>query len=147
MIFEKNSAQNMLHRKHVLFDTNVLIRTLEKRAAAEDLFSLIQASEAIPVYFSFIKFEFVREAKNTEHRKIREAFFENYDFMSMPARHSDDQISEDALNISNIYASKNHHGASLVDCLIAAFLKRHKHDLILATMNLDDFPTFLLALD
>ena len=55
----------------------------------------------------------------------------------------DINIVTDAIKIANAYSARKHNSASLVDCCIAAYVMRFKGNLLLATLNPKDFPTFL----
>jgi len=93
------------------------------------------------VYFSFIEFEFLRSACDQKNREKREELLKGFKFEEMPFVAKD--AKDDIIKIANAYASRKQIGASVVDCCIASLLKKYNQQLILATLNHKDFPTFL----
>lgn len=133
--------QAKLEKKFVLLDTNILIGASTNYSAYQPLFELLEETECAPAHFSFIEFEFVRGAYESENMKKRRMFFQQ--IQSFPMGVPADEIITSAIAIANVYAGKNHNTASFIDCCVAAFLKRHSASLFLLTEDHKDFPLFL----
>lgn len=135
--------KNELERKHLLLDTGILLRAFKNEHEGARFFNDLQEANCTPVSFSFIEFEFMRQAGSEEHVESRKEFWNNLDLPPLPSRHSDKDLIPLAINIAHEYGKRQHRSASLIDCTIAALAARHPKDLCIATMNLQDFPHFL----
>ena len=140
-IISKEKFGGQIINKHVLFDTNVLIRACYNFNGFEGFFKFLKKYDCSPAYFPLIKFEFIGPMQSKEHKGKREKFLINIPFEVLPTPTTDNM--NDAIGIANAYGLRQV-GASLVDCCITAYLKQYSSNLFLATLNHKHFPTFLL---
>lgn len=140
-MFPDDAFAGLISRKHILFDTCVIIRAFEDFSSFKKILEFLEQEHCVPVIFSFIEFEFIRGAYDIEHRKKRKEFLELLAPTTIPL--DEKQIMADAIAIANTYAARKIHSPSIVDCAIAAYLKKYHGSLFFVTLNHKDFPTFL----
>ena len=132
-----------LNLKWVLLDTNIFIKAFESPDAFEKLFVFFNNCKCEATYFELIEFEFTKNVFLAEHRQARENFFRK--IAPSPLASLRGELIHDALEISRIYAHQkiNKGQIALVDCCIAAYLKKHASTLFFVTLNHKDFPLLL----
>ena len=141
MMISRRELAKKLAGKHILFDTGVIIHSFQSYESFVDFFILLIKLNCHFAYFPLIEFEFIRGAYEEIHRRKRQEFLRNLSFLKLPFQGED--LINDAIRIANIYAARRNHKTSLVDCLIAAYLRKYSRHLILVTTNHQDFPTYL----
>jgi predicted nucleic acid-binding protein len=129
-------------RKWVIFDTNILIEGFEKNPNEfVELHKMLVGSHCAPAYIPMIEFEFLRGAPEAKTRSKRREILRELAH-KYPVR-SDSGLTESAIEIANVYESRKGPRPELVDCHIAAVLRQHPTNLFLATLNHEDYPTYL----
>lgn len=137
---EIEDLKNALKDKHIIFDTNVLICLLENFAQSKDFLFFLKDIGCVITYFPLIEFEFTRGAFQKEHQQKRKEFLDKLAIQDLHFR--GDEITEETIKIAQLCSSKNKN-PDLVDCFIAAYLKKYEGKIFLATLNHEHFPQFL----
>lgn len=134
-----DELRERLENKFILFDTNILIEASKHFDSFEALLILLRESKCDVCYIPLIEFEFTRDAVTTELHVERERFLEKIKGVKLPM-HS--ELFDDALAIARVYAHMRipPKQISLVDCCIAAYMKKYEKNLFLVTKNHRDFP-------
>ncbi|MCX6717248.1 MAG: PIN domain-containing protein [Candidatus Taylorbacteria bacterium] len=136
--------KSKLDKKHILLDTCFIAKvyTYSDTEYFDKLFSIFNENNCTTIVNEFIKFEFLRGCKKAEHIKNKEKFLEGLSYVSLPVT---PEILNDAIKISNIYSNKNisPKQISIVDCYISAYLKKYRDNLLLITLDNNDFPLLL----
>lgn len=133
---------SQLDHKYILFDTNIFIKAAKHFDTFEIIFRELKRLSCPITYFPLIEFEFTRDASITKKRKEREEFFEKIAALPMPIEKT---LIDEALAISKVYSFNkiSIDQISLVDCIIAAYVKHYHASLFLMTTNHKDFPLIL----
>ncbi len=142
MISTEAGLKKLIANKHILLDTGVFSRAFDHYSSFEDFFRLLQDAPCSAVYFPLIEFELLRHVFIPEHRESRRKFLNTINAIGLNIHPG---LFDDALRIANCYAQRKVTSPSLVDCSIAAYLKRYSSNMFFATFNHKDFPTFLFS--
>lgn len=131
-----------LKDQHILLDTCFIIKAHEYSDSKyfDELFSLLEENNCIPVTNKFIKFEFLRGCQVKEHVEDKLKFLKS---LSSPGLELPIHVNmlDDAIKIANIYSNKRISSKiGPIDCYISSYLKHHGDNLILVTINNSDFP-------
>jgi hypothetical protein len=137
MIIEK------LKSKTILLDTNIIIGFAKCPANFKGFFDDLKDSDVVSAVDESIKCEFLRKSNTIEKRQQKEKLLDwllGIDEKRTELKITNDIFTEATLlsNIFNFLNDKN--SSSIVDCLLAAQLKKFGENLYLATMNHKDFP-------
>jgi len=130
------------NHKAVLLDTSVLIEISKGRDKMRPFSSVLQEANLAPYIIDAIYFEFVGHACSLRERTDLESLV-SAEYPVVPSR-SDDVAN--AVKLSQLYSIADrgrYKNIGYVDCLIAAQLLRYKNHVLLATLNIDDFPVFI----
>ncbi|MFA6458546.1 MAG: type II toxin-antitoxin system VapC family toxin [Patescibacteria group bacterium] len=127
--------------KDILVDTNIVIRGASSQKFFEKFLNYCNLKGLTIAICDAVKFEFLRGAnRKSTKEEIEKALniFRTEDF-SMPISKD---IYLDAITLSQLYTHKGIplKQISFLDCVIGATLKKYENKLLLATMDLNDFP-------
>ncbi len=146
----KNSMNyELLRRKHLLLDTNVVINYMEHPKELEGVRKEFEDVEAIPILDELVRFEYIRGAASPSEIETLKNFL--MILFSLPESDIDrpqfpilQETVGTAATIANIYSKrlKNLH-APAIDCMLAAQMKKYYKSLILVTSDHKDFPPLL----
>ncbi len=135
----KKEFLEICKNKHILFDANVFIFGFGHYKEFEELCNFLIQAKCVLACFSLVEFEFLRTAHEPKNKEKRENLLKEFREISFIV----DDARDDMIKIANAYTARRITGASAVDCCIATLLKKHNQQVILATLNHKDFPTFL----
>lgn len=127
--------------KWVIFDTNIIIEGFQNAVEFVEFHKALSSAGCTPAYSPMIEFEFLRGAHEATNKSKRKEFLEEL-AEKYPVR-SDSGLTESAIEIANAYEARKGPRPELVDCHIAALLRMHPTNLFLATLNHQDYPTYL----
>jgi predicted nucleic acid-binding protein len=135
----EDKLRTELEYKFILFDTNILIEASKHFESFEVLLIMLRESKCKVCYFPLIEFEFTRDAYLPTLNEERERFSRKIDGINLPIH---PQVFTDALEIAKVYAHQkiSPKQISLVDCFIAAYMKKYSDKLFLITKDHKDFP-------
>lgn len=134
-----------LENKYILLDTNVIIYSIKYLNEFKGFFEELEKYNISPGIDWSVKLEFLRTSNTYEKLESKQRFLNLLlgDKKNRMELHISNETFEDARNISILYNFlniKKKNNISLIDCLIAAQLKKYKNNLFLATTNNSDFP-------
>lgn len=136
-------VEKLNETEFIILDTNLLIKSyrISDLDVFADFFDFINNRGLTPIITDTIHFEFIRNAHTKAEMSAREDYLSNILDEGTPIP-EDKEIKQRALDLGNIYSNKNIEGSpNLVDCFIAANLVQYKEKVILATCDLQDYPT------
>ncbi len=133
-------------RKYLLLDTNILVDSAKYKDNFKPFYAELKKLNVAPVIDSSIKLEFLRSANNIKNLQekiwcLNVLLGSQKDRLELPIT---DETLIDARKLSNLYHHlkiKKKKSISVVDCLLAAHLKKYINNLYLATSNNSDFTT------
>lgn len=135
------ALKKKIGRKWVLLDTNIIIEGFQNPDEFIEFHKELVEAACAPVYIPMIEFEFLRGAFDPKIKAKRKEFLEEV-AQKYPTR-SDSGLTESAIEIANAYEARKGPKPELVDCHVAALLRMFPGRLFLATLNHQDYPTFL----
>lgn len=135
---------SVLKDQHILLDTCFLIKAYQYSETAffNELFFILESNNCVPLVNDFIRFEFLRGCKTQKHIDDKNNFLDGLSGITLPIT---PDILEDAVVISNIYSNKNINPKqiSIVDCYISAYLKKYSNNVVLLTLDNNDYPLLI----
>lgn len=135
-----------LRQRHILLDTNILISSAKYKKYFASFFQELNLNEVQSVTDYGIKFEFLRSSNTKERREAKLKYLDLILGSNRLELFVNAEIFDLAIEIANIYSRKTK-GAdkqfSFADCLIAAQMMKYQNSLYLATVDNNDFPSYL----
>jgi len=129
-----------IKRKHILFDSCVVGEIFKGPAGLfNDIIQAFIDNDCKFCINDFIRFEFLRIAYKEEEYKKLDAFLSKQ-FTILPITADIYQMTSNIACIYNLCSKENKHKISLVDCLNAAFVYKYSKDLLLITLDNNDYP-------
>src|SRR5690606_1587006 len=140
-----------LKSRHLLLDTNILIKSKDYTADGyfDEFFSLLEGLNVKSVIEEATRFEFLRGSRNKSQLQAKEDYLNillggsKQRGMILPLSN---EILMNSKLLANIYSNKQaslSKQISITDCLIAAQLMKYGENLLLATLDNNDFPLFI----
>lgn len=139
-----DELRELLGTKFIIFDTNILIEAFKHFDSFKVLLNDLHHYNCKPLYFPLIEFEFTRDAMRPEHNKARRGFLET--IIGGTKLPINDDLVDIAVEIARVYAHQKDIASnkiSIVDCCVAAYMRKYQNKLFLLTMNHRDFPLVL----
>ncbi len=126
----------------IILDTNLIIELhkISDLGVFTDFFNFLEETDLTPLITETIYIEFIRSSHTEAEKEAREVYLSNILNNEDPV--SERNINDTVIHLGNIYSNKNIEGnPNLADCFVAANLVRYKENVVLATCDLEDYPT------
>jgi hypothetical protein len=132
-----------LKNKTILLDTNIIIEFAKCPSYFKGFFDDLKDSDVVSAVDESIKCEFLRKSNTIDKRGQKEKLLDL--LLGIGEKRTElkitNEIFVEATLLSNVFNFLNDkNSSSIVDCLLAAQLKKFGENLYLATMNNKDFP-------